>query len=129
MWWTQVVFADWRERPGPRYQGISAAVLDAVDAGRVRSGSRLPAERLLADALGVSRGTSVAAAGQLVDAGLGRRRQGSGAFVAGRPGWLGQPVSNPAAGLLLRRLAGRASLDLSLSVPPGIDHLPTVDLA
>ena len=127
-WWKQVVFGGWRDRTGPRYQRVSAAVLDAVEAGTVRSGSRLPAERLLAGALGVSRGTIVSAFDQLVAAGVARRRQGSGTFVAGRPGWLGEPTTTPAAGLLRRRLAGRASLDLSLSVPPGIDHLPPVDL-
>ncbi len=126
-WWAHAVFEGWRDRPGPRYQRLAAALLDAVDEGRVPSGARLPAERHLSDALGVSRGTVVAAFDQLSQAGVVRRRQGAGTFVVGRPGWLRQRAENPSAALLLRRLAGRESLDLSLSVPPGTDHLPDVD--
>lgn len=128
-WWMQVVFDGWRERPGPRYQRVAAALLDAMESGALRPGWRLPAERLLADALGVSRGTVVAAFEQLVAAGVARRRQGSGTFVAGRPSWAGEPTVDPAAMLLLRRAAARASIDLSLSTPPGVDHLPPVDWA
>ena len=117
----------WHERSGPRYQRVAAAVLDAVEAGTLRAGARLPAERRLADALRVSRGTVVAAMDELVRAGVVRRRQGSGTFVASRPGWARGRSADPAAALLLRRLAGRSSIELSLSVPPGVDHLPVVD--
>lgn len=128
-WWVHVVFERWRERPGPRYQRLAAALLDAVDTGTVRPGWRLPAERTLADGLGVSRGTVVAAFEHLAAAGVARRRQGSGTFVASRPSWIGEPAGNPAAALLRRRSAARMSIDLSLSAPPGVDHLPTLDWA
>ena len=121
------VFEGWRERPGPRYQRLAAAVLDAVEAGTLRAGAQLPAERALAEGLGISRGTVVAAMEQLERAGVVRRRQGAGTFVASRPGWARGPSADPAAALLRRRLAARSSIDLSLSVPPGVEHLPPVD--
>ena len=125
-----MVLAGWRDRPGPRYHKLSAAILDAVDGRIVGGGSRLPAERLLAAALGVSRGTVVACYDELAQAQVVRRRQGSGTFVVGRPGWAREPAENPAAALLFRRLAGgRGDVDLSLSVPAGVDHLPPWDAA
>lgn len=127
-WWGGVVLAGWRQRAGPRYRRIAAAVLEAIDDGRLPTASRLPAERILADALGVSRGTVVAALDQLAEAGAVRRRQGSGTYVAGRPGWTSPRTASGAAAILLRQLADREHVDLSLSVPAGTDHLPPVDL-
>ena len=126
-WWSHELLAGWRDRPGPLYQGLSTAILDGIEDGRISAGARLPAERLLADALGVSRGTVVAAFEQLLTAGVVRRRQGAGTFVMGRPGWLRARADNPAAALLLQRLAARETLDLSLSVPPDTGHLPAID--
>src|SRR5579872_6350699 len=129
-WWAHTVLDGWRDRPGPRYQRLAAAVVDAVDRGTVRGGARLPAERVLAEALGVSRGTVVAGFEQLAAAGLVERRQGAGTFVVGRPAWTRQPADNPAAALLMRRFAqGGDAVDLSLSVPAGLDHLPPLDWA
>ncbi|MEU7901021.1 PLP-dependent aminotransferase family protein [Nonomuraea sp. NPDC049152] len=67
----------WR-RPGvPLVAALAGAVREAVLDGRLRTGSRLPAERRLAGALGVSRGTVVAALATLRDSGWVRTRQGS----------------------------------------------------
>lgn len=129
-WWVEAVFAGWRSRPGPRYQRVAAALLDAVDRGVVREGARVPAERTLAAAIGVSRGTVVAGFDQLVAAGILQRRQGSGTFVVGPPSWAQQPASSDVATLLLRRMAGsRATIDLSDSAPGDLRHLPRVDPA
>lgn len=129
-WWAEVVFNDWRSRPGPRYQRLASALLDAVDGGVLRGGLRVPAERPLAAAVGVSRGTVVACFDHLVAAGVLRRRQGSGTYVVGRPSWAAGPASSSVATLLLRRIAGgRQSIDLSVSCPSDLRHLPPVDPA
>src|SRR5256885_14969112 len=54
---------------------IRAAIMD----GRLRAGTPLPATRLLAGDLGVSRGLVVEAYQRLADQGLGRGRPGAGA--------------------------------------------------
>ncbi|GIF44290.1 GntR family transcriptional regulator/MocR family aminotransferase [Actinoplanes xinjiangensis] len=53
-------------------------------AGRLSPGSRLPATRLLAGELGVSRGVVVQAYQRLADEGLAEARTGSGTVVTGR---------------------------------------------
>ncbi len=127
-WWAEVVFGGWRQRSGPRYQRLAAALLDAVDRRVLREGARVPAERTLAAAVGVSRGTVVACFEHLVAAGVLRRRQGSGTFVVGRPSWAARPATSSVATLLLRRMAGdRETIDLSVSGPGDLRHLPPVD--
>ncbi len=129
-WWAEVVFGGWRARPGPRYQRLAAALLEAVDRRVLRSGTRIPAERPLAAALGVSRGTVVACFEHLAVAGVLRRRQGAGTYVAGRPSWTARPAASSVAILLLRRMtAGREAIDLSISSPSGMRHLPPADPA
>jgi DNA-binding transcriptional MocR family regulator len=126
VWWTHVVFEGWQERPGPRYQRLAEALLHAVDRRMVVDGARVPAERSLADALGVSRGTVVAAFEHLVGAGVLERRQGAGTFVLGRPPWTSRS-DTAVASLLLRRVAATSeAIDLSFSVPAGTSHLPPI---
>ena len=127
-WWAEVVFGGWRDRPGPRYQRLAAALLDAMDRRELRAGARVPAERTLAAALGVSRGTVVACFEHLAAAGVLRRRQGSGTYVAGRPSWAARPAASSIATLLLRRMAAdRETIDLSVSAPGDLRHLPPAD--
>lgn len=128
-WWCEVVFGGWRERPGPRYQRLAGCVLDAIDRREVSLGVRLPAERTLGAALGVSRGTVAACFEHLTAAGVLRRRQGSGTSVIGRPSWASTPAATSVASLLLRRMAGdRQTIDLSVSAPGDLRHLPAADL-
>ena len=127
-WWAEVVFAGWRERPGPRYQKLAAALLEAIDQRTLVRGNRVPAERTLAAATGTSRGTVVACFDELVEAGVLTRRQGAGTYVAGRPSWAARPAGSSVATMLLRRVAeDRESIDLSLSAPGDLRHLPHVD--
>src|SRR6201986_4723027 len=127
-WWAEVVFAGWRDRPGPRYARLAAALFEAVDQQTAARGTRVPAERTLAATVGTSRGTVVACFGQLVEAGVLTRRQGAGTYVAGRPSWAARPASGSVATMLLRRVAeDRESIDLSLSAPGDLRHLPHVD--
>src|ERR1700751_1892377 len=84
-WWDEVVFAGWRDRPGPRYARLAAALLEAIAQQAVARAPRLPAERPLAAVTGTSRGAVVACFDQLAEAGVLTRRQGAGTYVSGRP--------------------------------------------
>ncbi|MFE3827935.1 PLP-dependent aminotransferase family protein [Streptomyces sp. NPDC059092] len=81
---------------GPRGGGhaLADALAGRIRDGRLPPGTRLPSERELAAALGVSRTMIGAALGRLRDAGLVASRQGSGSWTAVPPG--GRP---PDAGL------------------------------
>jgi GntR family transcriptional regulator / MocR family aminotransferase len=61
--------------------GLEAALRDAVQAGRLAAGTRLPSSRALAADLGISRNTVSEAYGQLVAEGWLTSRQGSGTRV------------------------------------------------
>jgi DNA-binding transcriptional MocR family regulator len=77
--------ADWAHGAGPLYQRLATAIAALVDAGRLPARAVLPPERLLADALGVSRSTVVAAFEELKRTGQLEARQGSGTWVRARP--------------------------------------------
>jgi len=65
----------------------------------------------------------------LVAAGVLRRRQGSGTFVIGRPSWASRPAASGVATLLLRRMAAdHENIDLSVSAPTDLRHLPPTDV-
>lgn len=126
-WWTEAVFHDWRQRPGPRYAKLAAAILEAVDRKTLREGTRIPAERVLATVVGVSRGTVVASFDHLVTAGVLIRRQGDGTYVTGRPSWTATTTSVTTA--LLRRIAAdREVIDMAVASPGDLSHLPSVNL-
>jgi DNA-binding transcriptional MocR family regulator len=128
-WWAEVVFAGWRDRPGPRYARLAAALLEAIDQQTLPRGARVPAERTLAAVTGTSRGTVVACFDQLTEAGVLTRRQGAGTYVAGRPSWAARrPAAGAVAAMLLRRVAeDRETIDLSVSAPGDLRHLPPTD--
>lgn len=114
-------------RPGPRYARLAAALLEAIDHHIVGQGARVPAERVLAAVVGASRGTVVACFDHLVAAGVLTRRQGAGTYVAGRPSWAARPASSVATMLLRRVAEDRESIDLSVSTPGDLRHLPPID--
>jgi DNA-binding transcriptional MocR family regulator len=129
-WWAEAVFGGWRERPGPRYVRLAAALLEAIEQRTLRQGTQVPAERTLAAVVGVSRGTVVACFDHLVDAGVLTRRQGAGTYVTGRPSWAATPAATGVATMLLRRVAAdRETIDLSVSAPGDLRHLPPADLS
>lgn len=126
-WWAEVVFDGWRDRPGPRYARLAAALLEAIDTSTVTRGTRVPAERALAAVTGTSRGTVVACFDQLAEAGVLIRRQGAGTYMAGRPSWAARPAGTVATRLLRRVAEDREVIDLSVSAPGDLRHLPQVD--
>ena len=67
---------------GPLYRRVAARLRSSITSGEIAAGTRLPTERSLADELGVSRTTVVAAYASLESDGLIVRRQGSGTFVS-----------------------------------------------
>ncbi|MEV5576821.1 PLP-dependent aminotransferase family protein [Spirillospora sp. NPDC052269] len=71
----------WRRPDATLIAALDQAVRDAVLDGRIRTGSELPAERRLAAALGVSRGTVTAALDRLRDSGWVATRHGSASTV------------------------------------------------
>jgi len=71
----------WRSTKAPLGAALASAVREALLDGRIRAGSELPAERRLAAALGVSRGTVTAALDRLRATGWVRTRHGSASTV------------------------------------------------
>lgn len=69
---------------GPRYAAIVNALVEDIDAGRLRRGDQLPTHRELADRLGVSVGTVTRAYAAAERRGLIRGEIGRGTFVGGR---------------------------------------------
>src|SRR4051794_32632518 len=83
------------DRP-PRYAALAGRVRLLVADGRVPLGARLPAERELAGALGLSRATVTAAYARLREDGWADARQGAGTFAVlpagpARGAWLPTP--------------------------------------
>jgi GntR family transcriptional regulator/MocR family aminotransferase len=74
------------ELPGSRVRAaLEAALRDAVRAGRLAGGVRLPSSRDLAADLGIARNTVADAYGQLVAEGWLEAKTGSGTWVAEQP--------------------------------------------
>jgi DNA-binding transcriptional MocR family regulator len=123
---------EWAVGAGPLYRQLARAVAGAVERGAFGPGTRLPAERVVAAALSISRGTAVAAFDLLVADGMIERRRGSGTFVVGAPS-AGLPEDREGSALV-HRLVDRSvgagpMIDLSLSVLADAGGLPDVGLA
>src|SRR6185503_10130281 len=73
----RTVLGTW-QRPGPAYVALADALRAAILSGSVPLSTRLPSERELADATGVSRTTTTATYGLLRDEGYLVSRRGSG---------------------------------------------------
>ena len=116
----------WTTRTGPRYARLADAIADAVAQGLVLgAGTRLPAERRLAERLRVSRGTVVAAYDALRARGVVETRRGSGTVVLGAPA--APPIHRA---YLLSRLVDRSNvpIDLSIAAVDG-DDLPDLTVS
>ncbi len=106
---------------------LADAIRVAIIDGRLQAGASLPATRLLAGDLGVSRGVIVEAYQRLADEGLVSARPGAGTRVLGisrrapgpRPGQArpGPTANRPDPTLLPQPWRARAEIDLSPGVP------------
>ena len=102
----------------PAYAGLADALTLLIGDGRIGLGTRLPSERELTDALGVSRTTVTRAYAALRDAGYAEARQGSGTYTR-VPG--GRARAHDRA--LLPRPGDGEAIDLNCaaaSAPPGL---------
>jgi GntR family transcriptional regulator/MocR family aminotransferase len=93
---------------GPLSRQLYAAMRAAILEGRLGAGDRMPASRVLAADLGVSRNTALAAVDQLVSEGYLETRRGSGCYVArdlpdARPTAAPERSTAPAADVRLSR--------------------------
>src|SRR6516164_5211274 len=102
---------------------LAGAVRAAIMDGRLPAGTSLPATRLLAGDLGISRGVVVEAYQRLADEGLVSGRPGTGTRVSGlsprpvRPSKNPPPPGRAGATVLPQPWRARAELDLSPGVP------------
>jgi 2-aminoadipate transaminase len=80
-------------RARPFYRRLVDRIEDGIGRGLVPAGYRLPAERELAVALGVSRATIVSAYRELESRGLVRGYVGRGTFVSAKPDGGGAPFA------------------------------------
>jgi GntR family transcriptional regulator/MocR family aminotransferase len=97
---------DFRRNPeatSPIYLQLSEAISDAIRAGRIPIGARLPSERLYALKLGVSRTTVTNAYQELMATGMVRGYVGRGTIVVAD-----HPGSAPAGAISWLRLTARA---------------------
>jgi GntR family transcriptional regulator / MocR family aminotransferase len=101
--------------PGTRVRaGLESALRDAVRAGRLRPGTRLPSSRALATDLGIARNTVAEVYSQLVAEGWLTARTGSGTAVAERRAAVPSQAAPSAAEVAAPRYDLRAGMpDLS----------------
>lgn len=65
----------------PKYARLRQAIVNAIEAGDLMAGSKMPGERELSELLGLSLGTTQKALGGLTSNGFLVRKQGHGTFV------------------------------------------------
>jgi len=107
----------WSTRAGPLHVRLTAALREAIESGALEDGSRLPAERVLARMLAVSRSTVAAAYRTLTREGLVEGRRGSGTYVRSRSRVrrLSTSASPEVAHLLFDGVRTGAVIDLRLA--------------
>jgi DNA-binding transcriptional MocR family regulator len=100
----------------PRYAALADRVRLLIGDGRVPLGARLPAERELAGALGLSRATVTAAYARLREDGWADARQGAGTFAVLPAG--------PARGAWLPAPPDDGAIDLAHAAPAAPPEVP-----
>ncbi len=100
----------------PRYAALAARIRQLVADGRVPLSARLPAERELAAALGLSRATVTAAYARLREDGWATARQGAGTFTALPAG--------PSRGAWVPAPSDDGTIDLAHAAPSAPSSVP-----
>lgn len=125
-----VIIDSWDTGSGPAYRRLADRIRAAVMDGRIPTGTRLPSERTLAEATGLSRTTTARAYETLRETGLARTRHGSGTVVevplgaAGSTSMLGRPAGED--GLALTAAATEAPEGFARLVEHALRSLPAV---
>lgn len=109
--------AELRSAAGPLRDHLADAVADSVATGALSVGMRLPAERQIAESLGISRGTVVAALDQLAERGILERRVGSGTYVRSSPVTAARLATPSDQALVDSWMSHDSAIDLSVSSP------------
>jgi DNA-binding transcriptional MocR family regulator len=110
----------WTQEKGPLYHRLATALRKAIETTALAAQTRLPAERSLAQELGVSRNTVVAAYQELEADGWVERRHGSGTWVCPLTRQRSTQVRNKQTSLLAQNTVYDAFL---------AEHVEQVDLA
>src|ERR1700761_5177944 len=92
-------------REGPLYLAIADAIAADIDGSKLLPGARLPAQRALADELGIDFTTVTRAYAEAGKRGLVEGRVGHGTYVRDRPKAAAQSIAN-------------RSIDVSMNLPP-----------
>jgi DNA-binding transcriptional MocR family regulator len=121
---------NWTERRGPLHERLATALEDAIRVGVLPPQMRLPAERVLADALALSRTTVVTAYNRLRADGWLESRSGSGTWVcAGRATAAhrkAQAAALDRSGLInLLSIDDKETVDLAVGTPMPLSSLPS----
>jgi DNA-binding transcriptional MocR family regulator len=118
----------WRAGRGPLFERLASALLRASEQAALPPGGELPAERVLARELDVSRSTVVAAYRELRERGVAATRHGSGTVMRNvTPAAAG--ASSPAvAALLARADVSTPLIDLSVGAPDFDDVVRDLNL-
>lgn len=75
----------------PKYRRLRDAIIEAINQGHLKEGSRIPAETELIEISGFSLGTVQRAIRMLADEGIVSRRQGSGSFISANHSRIPEP--------------------------------------
>ncbi|MGN8051019.1 PLP-dependent aminotransferase family protein [Curtobacterium sp. 22159] len=126
-----LLLTDWRAGTDvPAYEALSDALRVLVIDGRVPQGVRLPAERGLATALGVSRTTVANAYARLRSDGFLVSVRGSGSVVRLPAGLIGRPDPERLGGVVdhelldLRKAAMHSAPGVAEAVERAVRHVP-----
>ncbi|QZQ56151.1 PLP-dependent aminotransferase family protein [Curtobacterium sp. TC1] len=126
-----LLLTDWRDgTDAPAYEALSDAIRVLVIDGRVAQGVRLPAERGLAAALGVSRTTVANAYARLRSDGFVVSVRGSGSVVHLPASLIGRPDPERLGGVVddelldLRKAAMHSAPGVAEAVERAVRHVP-----
>lgn len=119
----------WSKKAGPLHRRLESALENAIQQGILLPGTRLPAERKLAQALALSRTTVVTAYNNLRSNGWLESRLGSGTWIAaGRAAQARQSAHALAlegSSLVnLLSVGGSGAVDFAVATPKPLDGLP-----
>jgi DNA-binding transcriptional MocR family regulator len=107
----------WRVGRGPLSERLASALARASEQAALPAGGELPAERVLARELGVSRSTVVASYRVLRESGLAVTRHGSGTVMRNATHGAAGASSPAVAALLARADVSAPLIDLSVGAP------------